>query len=100
MSLFGIKMRFIPTPKERSEKLNPLWLIPQIVSVSLLSGGILYNVLTVSDTGYNLNYIFAPLLIFIHSGIFIGFLESWNLTQKIKFIFIPQLIKRKSISRT
>ena len=46
MSLFRIPLRFLPTPKSNSKRLNPLWVIPQIGTGFLLLVGLYLNINT------------------------------------------------------
>jgi hypothetical protein len=45
MSFFRIPLSFRPTPKSKTGGLKPLWLLPQMIAVSLLMIGILYTVI-------------------------------------------------------
>ncbi len=44
MAVLRIPLTFRPTPKTRSGRLNPLWLLPQATTVLLLGLGMLYTV--------------------------------------------------------
>jgi hypothetical protein len=44
MALLRVPLGFRPTPKSISGKLNPLWLVPQILAIGLLAAGSYYTV--------------------------------------------------------
>jgi cellulose synthase/poly-beta-1,6-N-acetylglucosamine synthase-like glycosyltransferase len=44
MAVLRIPLSFRPTPKNRHGKLNPLWLLPQLVAVASLTFGMLYTI--------------------------------------------------------
>jgi len=45
MALLRLPLRFRPTPKIKGGKLNPIWLLPQAVALTLLTLGTTYTVL-------------------------------------------------------
>lgn len=44
MAILRLPLSFHPTPKQK-EKLNPVWLLPQVIALSLLSIGLFYTVI-------------------------------------------------------
>ena len=45
MAVLRIPLRFKPTPKDNSQALSPLWLLPQALALALLTAGTLYTIL-------------------------------------------------------
>jgi cellulose synthase (UDP-forming) len=45
MAIFRMPLAFRPTPKSASGKLKPVWLLPQVLALLLLTAGALYTVL-------------------------------------------------------
>ena len=45
MATFRLPLAFRPTPKMRSGKLNPVWLLPQVLALLTLTAGTLYTVI-------------------------------------------------------
>lgn len=43
MAIFRVPLRFQPTPKTTSGSLNPTWMVPQVISIFLLAGGLIYS---------------------------------------------------------
>ena len=46
MAVFRIPLRFQPTPKSASGWLHPVWVLPQILTIIMLIGGIVYSIIT------------------------------------------------------
>jgi cellulose synthase (UDP-forming) len=64
MALFRLPLGFRPTPKASdSDGLNPLWLLPQWISVLLLVGGLIYQVARHGLVSFPLTYMFVLVLI-------------------------------------
>ncbi|HEX9029185.1 MAG TPA: glycosyltransferase [Anaerolineales bacterium] len=47
MALLRLPLGFRPTPKDRSGKLHPTWLLPQIIALVLIVAGIAYTVFVI-----------------------------------------------------
>ncbi len=76
-ALFGIKIPFIATPKDKSSKGFAKLIIPQIAAILILAAGIVYKIVTFVDL-YSLAIIlFATLLILMHYAIFYGTWENF-----------------------
>lgn len=54
MAVLRLPLSFRPTPKTKSGRLNPLWLLPQFATLTLLAYGLLY---TVFIEGHHFSYI-------------------------------------------
>lgn len=59
MAMFRLPLAFQPTPKMATGCLNPLWLLPQIVSTLLLIAGLVYSYIVTEGQLYLLVYSFA-----------------------------------------
>jgi len=65
MALLRLPLGFRPTPKNISGKLNPLWLVPQILAIGLLAAGSYYTVFVLGH----------PLSLLLGFAIIQGFLQ-------------------------
>jgi hypothetical protein len=45
MAVLRVPLAFRPTPKSQDGRLNPLWLLPQALSVALIAGGMISSFL-------------------------------------------------------
>lgn len=59
MAVLRLPLAFRPTPKAFSGGLNPLWLIPQLASIVLLSIGLVYSLLLTRGSLYPIAHGFA-----------------------------------------
>lgn len=61
MALLRIPLRFQPTPKSRSGRLNPLWILPQVITGLLLGAGCL---VTLGNTNVGPDYFLLGFVVF------------------------------------
>ena len=59
MALLRLPLAFRPTPKSLTGTLNPLWLLPQAMTLLLLVGGVFYSLTVVEEYRYLLFFCFA-----------------------------------------
>jgi cellulose synthase (UDP-forming) len=59
MALLRLPLAFRPTPKSLTGALNPLWLLPQAMTLLLLVGGVFYSLTVVEEYRYFLFFCFA-----------------------------------------
>jgi hypothetical protein len=77
MAMLRLPLSFRPTPKKSKSGVNPLWLLPQLISLLLLVAGIIYAVMTTPEAGFFLLlYSFAVCLAIPQVGIFRPLLRS------------------------
>ena len=63
MALLRLPLTFRPTPKNPTGGLNPVWLLPQIVTILLLASGMVYSLVILEEYSSSLlSYCFATLL--------------------------------------
>lgn len=57
MSVLRLPLSFRPTPKSQAGGINPLWLLPQLITMALLVGSAFYSMAVIQDSNtYNLVY--------------------------------------------
>jgi hypothetical protein len=73
MALLRLPLAFRPTPKSLTGALNPLWLLPQAMTLLLLVGGVFYSLTAVEEYRYILLFCFA-----VSQGVLqVGLLWKW-----------------------
>jgi cellulose synthase (UDP-forming) len=71
MAVLRLPLSFRPTPKSSNGGVNPLWLLPQLISLLLLVSGIIYAVINTAEPGsFLILYSFATCLAIPQLGIF------------------------------
>ncbi len=95
-ALFGIKIPFIATPKDKSSRDFLELIIPQSTAILILTAGIIYKIINFEDL-YSLAIIlFATSLILIHYAIFYGTWEHFLHKKKVnkkENIEVPNVVE-------
>jgi len=84
-ALLRIKIPFIATPKNKSQlKENLMLIIPQIITVIVLTAGVIYKISYGLISNPSFSVLFALVMILLHSAIFFAVWESYNFDKKKK----------------
>ena len=96
MTILRLPLTFRPTPKRSSGRLNPVWLLPQAVTLLSLVGGVFYTFTVVEGYFYVLLFCFAAGQSIPQADLLRQFLYP-NLISKKREIFSHQVISHKVI---
>ena len=92
-ALIRIKIPFISTPKELSQKNSLLLIIPQLITVCVLSAGIIFKIINFYNPYSFIIIMFAAILILIHFGIFYSALEKYSYRVSNR-VLVKNLVRR------
>jgi cellulose synthase (UDP-forming) len=99
MAVLRLPLAFRPTPKNADGPLNPMWLLPQLVSVLLLISGVVYVIATTPEySSYYLLYLAATCLALPQVGL-IGVLLRSCLSRWKKEKLNPNVVTSISVTR-
>lgn len=82
-ALLRIKIPFIATPKHKSNiKENLKIIIPQIITIIILTTGVIYKISNGLVSSPSFSVLFALVMILLHTGVFFGVWESYIFSKK------------------
>jgi cellulose synthase (UDP-forming) len=98
MAVVRLPLSFRPTPKSPAGGLNPLWLLPQLMSMSMLVSGVVYSVVMAeADSSFFLLYCFALCFAIPQLGLIRPLLRSIWLASRRRRGLNPDVISPGSV---